>query len=317
MTRVVLHAGRHKSGTSSIQRMLSDNQESLLACGVLYPTTGRSGKIAHHRLAECFIGTHSDHITQLKEGLSSEIAEHRPDVVVVSSEAFQNVADSGAVTAFFQPYDLHVVAYFREALDYAQSSYAQRVQRSSITGGFWEYMRYFRPSYATMAARWERTADECRWRQFHQNFLKDGDVRSDFLSMLGVPPSRITMPAAWSNPSIGGNLLFAKLMLNLVAPEQASSASVYRAFEELAKSHTEFRNGFFISDANANEFRRWLASDNRFLESWTGELPQLSFADRPGAPEMSRLKDDLEVIFHHEDLRAMRSRLSEVVGCLV
>ena len=47
--KIILHIGRHKCGTSSIQRTMEWNREELAGLGFFYPETSK-GEIAHHRI---------------------------------------------------------------------------------------------------------------------------------------------------------------------------------------------------------------------------------------------------------------------------
>ena len=61
--RLILHAGTHKTGTTSIQKVLADNREWLRERGLIYPD-GKSafGKtsIPHHRFCRSLNGTDPD-----------------------------------------------------------------------------------------------------------------------------------------------------------------------------------------------------------------------------------------------------------------
>lgn len=54
MANIVIHIGRHKSGTSALQDMLFSSKELLEKEGWYYPATGMKN-IAHHGLAHYFI----------------------------------------------------------------------------------------------------------------------------------------------------------------------------------------------------------------------------------------------------------------------
>lgn len=49
MSKVVLHIGTEKTGTTSIQHFMSQNRQALLAKGIVYPNLG-SRKDAHFDL---------------------------------------------------------------------------------------------------------------------------------------------------------------------------------------------------------------------------------------------------------------------------
>ena len=46
-----LHAGSHKTGTTTIQYFLSQNNDILSSDKVLYPNTGRDELMQHHYLS--------------------------------------------------------------------------------------------------------------------------------------------------------------------------------------------------------------------------------------------------------------------------
>ena len=51
--RYILHIGRAKTGTTSLQRFLHTNRDALVQCGLYYPESGLSN-IAHHDIAKYF-----------------------------------------------------------------------------------------------------------------------------------------------------------------------------------------------------------------------------------------------------------------------
>ena len=54
MVTVYVHIGLHKTGTTTLQHFLNDNEKELLTKDVLYPNAGKPKKVfdyAHHNLA--------------------------------------------------------------------------------------------------------------------------------------------------------------------------------------------------------------------------------------------------------------------------
>ena len=97
MNPILLHIGSTKTGTSSLQRFLTDNAGQLRQRGVVYPISGRraTGQIAHHNL--CYenqsgrlesgkfqpqVGTWADALQEIDESSAS--------LGIISSEAFMN-----------------------------------------------------------------------------------------------------------------------------------------------------------------------------------------------------------------------------------
>lgn len=97
---LVVHAGRHKTGTTSLQRFLHDNADDLRSLGLLYPEAARVHS-QHLLLANCF-----QPIYPVPEGSGTDLepylqeirreADTSPDcAVLLSSETFFDLALSG------------------------------------------------------------------------------------------------------------------------------------------------------------------------------------------------------------------------------
>ena len=130
--KLVLHIGRHKSGTSSLQHFLSTRREKLDWDGILYPFAGSTNRIAHHALANACNPKQTDDsaLTSIIRDLQKEISGHH-HTVLISSEAFQNITELQRLYGLMDtlaPKKVRVICYVREHLDYAISGYRQLVQ---------------------------------------------------------------------------------------------------------------------------------------------------------------------------------------------
>ena len=91
MKRAILHVGAPRTGTSSLQKLLSDRREALAEAGVLYPElTPRSADrphLSHQHLGEALDGRRPRaERRELLDALDAELAATAADVVVVSYE---------------------------------------------------------------------------------------------------------------------------------------------------------------------------------------------------------------------------------------
>ena len=88
LDKVVIHVGTHKTGTSSIQSFLYDQQDSLRQAGILYPNAGIVGNTKtgsrHNRFV--FDSNNPSHY----EDLEQELIEAKPNSLVLSAEAFSS-----------------------------------------------------------------------------------------------------------------------------------------------------------------------------------------------------------------------------------
>jgi hypothetical protein len=299
MKKVILHIGRHKSGTSSLQGFLHTNSDILKEMGVLYPNTGRGKQVAHHRLASFLERPECDskEYQQLKAQLKLEASNF--DSIIISSEGFQNCKDLDGLRDFFGDYHLHVVVYFREILDYLQSAYAQSVQNTNESRDFELYAEQTKLNYQAFYNRWAEIADSISAHYFHRSALKNQDIIDDFLSISGLDlqksKSEFKQLEGEANPSIGGNLLYFKLHYNRLGYH--TDAPLYRRLSNIATTNKPlFANGFFISDSLATKLRELYHDNNQFLSNRCAALVMRDFTDKPNCPNTATLDEDLETI---------------------
>lgn len=291
LRQIILHIGRHKSGTSSLQHCLAGNRDVLDAQGVLYPRSGTNNRIAHHQLAQAVNPRRSapQELEQIANAIKAELKPHH-DRLLLSSEAFQNVLDLSRVGNFvraFGPAEVHVVVYMREHLDYAVSSFRQMVQNQPKFSTFADHAHGFRDMGAFLD-RWALIGTlTAKW--FDRKAFRGGDVISDFCAETGITVDSV--PGRDMNPSLGGNLLAYKLAANKLALPSLS----YNQLRSLAEAHEPFRAAFYISDSDAARLRA-NHNYNTTLFARLGETAQKSFATHKPLPDLATLEEDLDRI---------------------
>ena len=125
MTKLYLHIGTHKTGTTSIQKFLARNRNKLLDLGYLYPLSGRvkALSIAHHKLswgvmrAKRFrrVTGRWEELGQEWKKLHKEIANEKKENVIISAEDFSNL-NANTISALqkrLSRYDTKIVIYLR------------------------------------------------------------------------------------------------------------------------------------------------------------------------------------------------------------
>lgn len=100
MTKLILHAGCHRTGSTSIQSALLASRSRLRRLGVLYPRTGLITQ-AHHAFGYAILDRRSPwggqtSFDELQSSLAAEIAASRCSSVVVSTELFCDIVDAAA-----------------------------------------------------------------------------------------------------------------------------------------------------------------------------------------------------------------------------
>lgn len=224
MVKVILHIGRHKTGTSSLQRFLYENSELLRQYDLVYPRIFIKN-IAHHHLAEPFrksafdklsLSEQKAQIAKARDKLKSTLTDQEV-VYVISSEAFQNV-EPRVLCEIFDPtvFNTKVVCYFREQISYLASAYNQRVHATNYEGSIYHYYKnYFRANYLLFANEITSYFDDFIFRIYDKDSLEGGDLIVDFLFRItSQMPVKRDYFQVDGNPSLGGKLLAVKRKIN-------------------------------------------------------------------------------------------------------
>jgi hypothetical protein len=152
-TRLVLHLGMPKTGTSLLQNALVDLLRTIPETPLIYPGYGRGQRIAHHTLAQDIMKADPADITAIAEGLAADIADARaahsaaPSVAACSSEAFTNLCghtSAPRLAAFFDafPDSIAVEGFIvlRELSDFLESMFLQSTRFGHQRPGFAAYV---------------------------------------------------------------------------------------------------------------------------------------------------------------------------------
>ena len=145
----VLHIGMHKTGTSSIQRMISENFDELRD---RFGIASYRRHLNHSALAPAFVDDLSQVRSNLAPGLEKpedvhrqavsavedlgeSLARDRPPSLVLSGEGFSKLPETAVprLKRFLEPHfdRVHVAIYVREPFSYANSAAAQRIKVGS------------------------------------------------------------------------------------------------------------------------------------------------------------------------------------------
>ena len=288
---MIVHIGRHKSGTSSLQHFLASQRTRLDRNGYLYPLSGRANRIAHHALAYACNPNLSDDnaLPNIIRDLQSELRTHH-SAILFSSEAFQNITDLhrlNNVAEALGARKTRVICYVREHLDYAISSYRQMVQNQPTFMTFDAYVGRF-TDLTGFLDRWRAFGDlTLKW--YDRTMLKDGDIVADFCELLAFEPGKLT--SGDRNPSIGGNLLVYKLALNHLGLPGPG----YNALRDLAITHAPFRAAFHVSEDDSRALRAQSGYNKSLFRILS--LPKMkTWNDAPVLPALNDIEADLKYI---------------------
>jgi len=248
MKKIILHIGRHKTGTSSLQRFLVENRDVLEKHGYYYPRSAIKG-YGHHEIAqplskrEMLRKKLDEVVTQPQfaaffEEIEDAIGERD---VIVSSEAFQNCAPS-LIAQLFSDYDVEVHVYLREQAGYLVSSYAQSIQATANQMTLADYEKnIFFAHYDRFIRNWCNAFQDSvvKVYLFDRSYLTNGDIIQDFLKR-----ALCLDEAVWQcfrpseedqNPSLGGQLVEFKRRLNVIGlADSDADRRIYFALRNMA-----------------------------------------------------------------------------------
>lgn len=254
MPTVYLHIGAPKTATSTLQRVLAKNYQTLRNKGVLYPKDCRAGD-AHHALACDLIETHQEYaMPDLWYGkvprqaswqlLLEEIEANKAGLekIILSTELFfgQNNRLQRMLAGIKQQlegFDIKVVVYLRRQDQLYSSFYNQDVKGTRQWPGsayeFYETHQLLRIDYLSVLQAWTRAfgRENIILRPFEKEQWTDRSVIADFCAATDIPLLRGTFRE--QNESIGGTQLYMKRCLNSAGFPKEQNAEILSLLREM------------------------------------------------------------------------------------
>lgn len=254
MTRLVLHIGGHRTGSTSIQAALYASREKLLAQGILYPSTGLSD-VAHHSLARGIRGSDSPRLfNSMLDELRREVAASKCSTVIISSEEMVHPYElsSERITTLFSVFEsVRVVCFLRHQAPLLESGYKFEVlwDASAQTIDFADYIHqntigdHLAYSHIEPLYRAARPDIEIRFGSFAAA-QRSGSLIREFQSIAGIPLCNIR--ELHTNESLGRSATLAVLMRNRGEIQDVGSRRNFVRFVKMA--FPEQRQSLFNSD---------------------------------------------------------------------
>lgn len=210
MTRVYLHIGMPKTGTTSLQHFLLNNQEKLLEKGYLYPKSGRistANNITictnyHHGLAKAllkiydskapFANSNSGAWEGSWKDLKREIKTNKAANVIISSEAFTGRQEFynpdliDLTKIMLEEYDTKIIIYVRRQDEFIRSFYCEHIKSAALDK---KKLRDFilewtnRVNYYKLLEPWKKSfgLQNVIVRPFEKEQIKNSSLFEDFL----------------------------------------------------------------------------------------------------------------------------------------
>jgi hypothetical protein len=284
MSEIIIHAGTHKTATTTIQETLHRNRAALAARDIVYPALGRAA--GHHLLAAEWL----DHLARYRDARSPE--KHWADlagtyaggetVVLVSSEEF---ARKGP-----QQVDLHVlrartaafgrrriVFVLRDQLSYIQSLYLQ-MQRQYRLPEFGDYVRqclaqnHASGMYLDYTALYDRALaafapEEVTLIPYGSIAGGGAEITGAFLAALGLAADLELAPLPSGRANVSPEPLGAWAANKITAPATADSRMVALATAVVRDTLGPTAKTTLFARAEAEAVRAHFEPLNRALEA--------------------------------------------------
>lgn len=243
--RLILHAGMHKTGSSSIQTFLNT---AALENATYFKWNKPNHSIlfvtlfAEHPEAHWFFrqrGVSAEEIAgeraRLREDLRRQVADSPHGLFLFSAERIYGAshADLVACKSFFEPLfdDISVFCYVREPLSYAASMLQQRLKTGTLPGP-----RALLPQFRKHIGTLDRVfgAEHVVPRLYSDPRRDTGDVVADFCDWTGV---RAAQPAEVSvNRSLSAEATALLYLFRKYAGFELSSAAAVTASRKLVRA---------------------------------------------------------------------------------
>lgn len=215
-SRLFLHIGQHKAGSSTIQAFLVDNAEALKSHGYSYPEIGRGTALTHIAIAAS-VSTRRDKDT-VQRGSAEELADHIRTAgdtsFVVSAEAFETLRtpEVRELGRLFEGIPTTIILYVRNTPGRIQSRYAQLGKNALIEYDFDEFFTRTTDNLSIMKVveRWTAVFGWDALRVGIVDSFTPGtpDLLHDFLAKIEFPdPQSLSFSQTSKNISPGWKTL--------------------------------------------------------------------------------------------------------------
>ena len=172
MRKLFLHIGTHKTGTSSIQRFLYENNTTLIKNNVYYLKEFTNNN-AHHELAKCFRDLNDDKKKSLLLSYKDKVQTIRSGIFILSSERFGWLLKSKDVKYLYDQLDIfdeiNIIVYFREPSSYLKSFYQTTVKDIKVRNKI-SPTQYFKDSKNILGTNYRVYVR--KWK----NIFKDSEI---------------------------------------------------------------------------------------------------------------------------------------------
>jgi len=275
-----VHIGAPKTGSTAIQRFLYESRDRLSAQGVLYPDVSLRG-YGHHDLAFLLGGGYPGWATpqdrplaELGEALRDAVRAGGAETVLLSSENFYLYPAPSALRGLLQsaglsPTDsISIICYLRRQDEAHVSWYNQTVKAQGNHADFstsmtrdhalWDYAERLKPWQAEFGTQAIMLRD--------YGTTSPDDVRTDFLTAIGLSQASFELPPIRPNGRINRDLLDFQRLINRLPLRVAQKRRFHKqliALTEAAGDSGLFDDTPFLSPSGQAALLESYSGSNR------------------------------------------------------
>lgn len=234
--KIILHVGTEKTGSTSIQELLSANYESLVNDGVLFPSS--IGIPCHINLTACALKNEKKHpirqllglqdqdeftrfVNKTKKNLQDEICNTSPRVMVISDEHINvHLSSTETLLEFKKNCEefgdiISVVIYLRQQDEFRLSLFSEAVKAGNLSNfdlsnplPIFDIVPY-RLDYLSILDNLSEVFGQTLIspRIYDRRTFPNGDICADFLTMTGIDIKNITSTKTEKNKTIDAEVI--------------------------------------------------------------------------------------------------------------
>ncbi len=205
-TKIILHIGAGKTGTSYLQSCFAKNQENFKNAGILYPDSidnksAAEGKITSGNGMDLALYLNPEILPKRVRFSSEEIKAY---FAMPELKQYQNIIFSSEWMARFKPermkklaeiiqsagFDLQVIYYVRSIADHAVSAYSQAVKRHFYKQSCIHYMEHnYVPLFLQVVTHMNTVLGKDKFKVLNYDLLKKNIFSNFLVQILKCSPS--------------------------------------------------------------------------------------------------------------------------------
>lgn len=217
-----IHIGMPKTGTTALQGFLHSNPDFLATHGIRYLASGRDrgtgvGQLICHNAMAVDMSRNWSHTPESQpQAFRAEYDRHRDEHCIISSEMFFGRDLSSLHKRVIAPMqtEVTILVYLRRFDDFIEADYKQRAKNGRLIGGQVDAFVRERierietdPEYLNFGTLFDRIRDtipdvRILPRLYLREEMTGGNVITDVMSVLGVPPDTVPLPETNANRSL-------------------------------------------------------------------------------------------------------------------